>query len=248
MQSALTPDRRFGPICLGFLIVVLLAMGLFFRFANLDKKVYRHDETRTSLRISGSWAGEMKRQIFDGREISIQDVQKYQRVNPERGFFYTIFSLAADDPKHPPLYYALVRLWAQLLGDSVGTIRALSSLISLLVFPCFYWLCRELFRSDRTAWMVMVLMAVSPFHVLYAQEAREYSLWTVSILLASVALLRALRLRARFSWRVYAAAAAVGLYSHTLFGLVVVGHAMYVIGTCWQRSEWKELRFPKLVA
>ncbi len=43
----LTPNR------LRFLIVMLLMVGIFFRFFNLDRKVYWHDETFTSLRISG---------------------------------------------------------------------------------------------------------------------------------------------------------------------------------------------------
>lgn len=45
----------------------------------------------------------------------------------------------------------------------------------------------------------MALIAVSPFHVLYAQEAREYSLWTVTILLSSAALLRAMRVKTKLS-------------------------------------------------
>ena len=54
------------PSWLRFLIIVLLVMGILFRFFNLDGKVYSHDETYTSLRISGYTVDEAKQQIFNG--------------------------------------------------------------------------------------------------------------------------------------------------------------------------------------
>src|SRR5436190_1394843 len=128
----------------GILITVLLALGLFFRFANLDKKIYWLDEMITSFRVSGYSAKELKQGFFASREITVQDIQKYQRFHPERGLLDVIGSLAAEDPKHPPLYFVVVRLWADLFGDSTGAIRSLSAFISLLVIPSLYWLCREL--------------------------------------------------------------------------------------------------------
>jgi len=71
----------------------------------------------------------------------------------------------------------------QWFGSSVTVTRGLAALISLFVFPCIYWLCLKLFKSG---WMAMALVAVLPIHVVYAQEAREYSLWPAAILLSSV--------------------------------------------------------------
>jgi uncharacterized membrane protein len=71
-------------------------------------------------------------------------------------------------------------------------------------------------------------MAVSPTHVLYAQEARSYGLWILIILLSSASLLRALRLKTRASWCIYAATVPLGLYTHLFFGLVGIGHGIYV--------------------
>jgi uncharacterized membrane protein len=132
-------------------------------------------------------------------------LQKYQRINPEKDLTDTLKALVIDQPEHPPLYYVIVRFWVQWFGNSVAVTRSLSALISLLTFPCVYWLCLELFGSPMTGWMAIALMAVSPFHVVYAQEAREYSLWIVMILLSSAAFLRAIRLQTRLSWGIYAA-------------------------------------------
>ncbi|MBT3221791.1 MAG: hypothetical protein HN348_22155, partial [Proteobacteria bacterium] len=50
------------------------------------------------------------------------------------------------------------------------------------------------FDSKRIAWTAVALGAVSPFFVLYAQEAREYALWSALIVYSNAALLSALRL------------------------------------------------------
>ncbi len=216
---------------LRFLIIVILVMGIFFRFANLDQKLYWNDEVITSLRISGYTWTEMFQQDFDGRVISIEDLRKYQRINPEKGLIDTVKGLAEEEPQLPPLYFVMVRFWAQWFGNSVAVTRSLSAFISLLVFPCAYWLCLELFESSLVGWVMIALMAVSPFHVLYAQEARAYSLWTVAVLLSSASLLRAMRLKTKLSWGVYAVTLILGLYSHLCNVFVAIGHGIYVVAT-----------------
>lgn len=230
MKEKLTPNLVFNPTnWLQVLIVVLLVLGVFFRLANLDLKIYWEDEAFTSLRISGHTEAELIQQIFDGHEIGVADLQKYQRLNPEKGVVDTLKGLAVEEPQHTPLYFLMVRLWVQWFGNSVLITRSLSALMSLLVFPCLYWLCRELFESPLTAWIAMAMMAISPFHVVYAQEAREYSLWTLTILLSSAALLRAIRLNTKLSWGFYAVTVALSLYSYLFSIFVAIGHGIYVV-------------------
>lgn len=234
---------KLAPSWLRFLIVVLLVIGIFFRFVNLERKVYWHDETYTSLRISGYTAKEVRQQIFNNRVITGTYFDKYQRPNPEKNLGDTIKSLAVEDPQHPPLYYIIARFWVQIFGNSVTAIRSLSAFISLLVFPCVYWLCKELFRVPLSVpFIAIALMAISPIHLIYAQEAREYMLWTVTILLSSASLLRAIRLESKnkelakkqqasdstFAWGIYAATLALSLYTFLLSGFVAVAHAIYI--------------------
>ncbi|MBD2447264.1 glycosyltransferase family 39 protein [Nostoc sp. FACHB-152] len=208
---------------------VILLLGIFFRFFNLNEKVYWHDEAYTSLRISGYTKAEFVHQVFDGQVIGVNSIQKYQRPNSEKGVTDTINSLAVDDSQHPPLYYVMLRLWVQIFGNSIIAIRSLSAIISLLAFPCIYWLCLELFESPRIALTSLVILAVSPLHILYAQEARQFSLWTVTILLESAVMLRAIRLRHQLWWRVYAVTVALGLYTFLFSGLVAIAHGIYII-------------------
>ncbi len=228
MKSNLTQNERLHSTWFRFLIIVLLVLGIFFRFVNIDRKLYWYDETATSLRVSGYTWAELEHQLFE-HVASIEDVQHYQHINPDKGVINTIKSLAVEEPQHPPLYFVMTRFWVQWFGNSVAVRRSLSALVSLLVFPSLYWVCLELFEFSLVGWVAIALVAVSPFHVLYAQEARQYSLWTVTILLSSAALLRAMRIKTKLSWGIYAATVALGLYTFLFSALVAIGHGIYVV-------------------
>lgn len=229
MRSQLTQKWVLPPTWLRFLIIVLLVLGIFFRFVNLDRKIYWMDETYTSLRVSGYTEAEVAQQFLKGQVLGIQDLHKYQRTNPEKSVVDTIKGLATEEPQLAPLYFVMVRFWVQLFGNSVTVTRSLSAFLSLLAFPCIYWLCLELFESPLVGWLACAAIAVSPFQLVYAQEARQYSLWTVAILLSSASLLRAMRVNNWRSWAIYAATLTLGLYSHLLFILVAIAHAIYVL-------------------
>ncbi|MEG4322568.1 MULTISPECIES: glycosyltransferase family 39 protein [unclassified Microcoleus] len=201
---------------------------MFFRFANIDKKFYWYDEVFTSLRISGYTQTEVLHEISSVQLVAAKDLMKYQRSNPTKNLGDTVKSLAIEEPQLPPLYFLAVKYWAKLFGDSPFSTRSFSVWMSLLVFPCLYWLCRELFAAPEVAWIAVGLLAVSPLHVLYAQEARPYSLWQAMILLSCASLLRAMRVQTKLSWSIYAVANILGIYTHLFSLLVALGHGIYV--------------------
>ncbi|MEH2376055.1 glycosyltransferase family 39 protein [Nostoc sp.] len=238
---------KFAPSWLRFLMIFLLVMGILFRSFNLDGKIFWHDETYTSLRISGYTINQAKQQLFNNRVIGEESFAQFQGVNPEKSLNDTIMTLAKEDSQHPPLYYVIARFWMQIFGNSVTAIRSLSACISLLVFPCVYWLCRELFNVPLSVpGVAIALMAISPIHLVYAQEAQEYILWLVTILLSSASLLRAMRLESQDKdelvkkrqrpdlftiWSIYAVTLAISLYTFLWSAFVAVAHGIYVIIT-----------------
>lgn len=229
--------------------IVLLILGVFFRFYNLGDKVYWYDETQTSLRISGHTRTELVQQVFDGRVISVAELHRqYQYPNADRTLTDTLNALKGS-PEHAPGYFLLARFWLQTFGSSVTTIRLLSVLISLLAFPAIYWLSWELWGDRRVAWAAVALIALSPLHVLYAQEARQYSLWAVTILLSSGALLAALRRGTIVPWGIYALTVAASLYTHILSGLVLMSHGIYVLLTSLSSTQtFRKSFLPYLLA
>lgn len=135
---------------LRLLFVIILILGIFFRFVNLDRKIYWQDETATSLRIAGYSKSEFVRQVYKGQIISVEELQRrYQSLSSEKSWLDTVKALTGR-PEHSPLYYLMARLWAQWFGSSVAAMRSLPVLISLLAFPAIYWLCLELFDSSST--------------------------------------------------------------------------------------------------
>ncbi|MFN8486924.1 MAG: glycosyltransferase family 39 protein [Caldilineaceae bacterium] len=82
--------------------------------------------------------------------------------------------------QHPPLYYSLLHFWQGLFGDSQGVVRAFSALCSTLALPFFYAACRRWF-TERTALLATLILALSPFHIRYAQETRMYALLSLGV-------------------------------------------------------------------
>ncbi|GFE67732.1 glycosyltransferase family 39 protein [Chroococcus sp. FPU101] len=208
--------------------IILLVLGIIFRCANLGTKIYWVDEVLTSARISGYTKQDIIEDVSKKGLINIKDLQYYQKLNPDKNFNDT-FKALIKSPEHAPLYFIITRFWVQIFGGNPAEVRSLSLILSLLALPCFYWLCQELFNSNLVGWVTLSLVSVSPFYVSYAQEARPYSLWIVTLLVSSITLLRALRLNNYFNWLFYLISIILSLYTSLLSILVLLGHQIYVL-------------------
>jgi uncharacterized membrane protein len=100
------------PIWLKILVIFLIGVGIFFRFAHLDQKAIWYDEAFTSLAISGHTVAEVRQEVSNERVIPVAALDKYQHLNPDRSVNDTVRYLMTSDPQHPPLYYAAVRFSA----------------------------------------------------------------------------------------------------------------------------------------
>jgi uncharacterized membrane protein len=209
--------------------LAFLIIGILFRFAYLDQQVYWHDEVFTSMEATAHTGSELKAEMFTGQEIAPTALLSYQRIDPTRTLSQLIFGLGSEDPQHPPLFYLLMHGWMRTWGNSIIVTRGFAAVLSLLVFPGIYWLCWELFRSPLVGWVAIALLAVSPIHVVYAQEAREYSFLTALALFSSAALLRAIRLNHWQNWAWYGMTLILSFYTAVFSALVAIGQGIYVI-------------------
>lgn len=214
--------------------LVLIGLGIFFRFYHLEKKVFWHDEAYTAIAVAGYERGEARRDLLRSQGLSQAELQAYQTIDPESTWRDTLASVAAEEPQNSPLYFLLSRFWIQLTPMPVDLgMRSLAVAIGLCIFPAAFWLGWELFQSAQIAWFGTALIGISPVHLLYAQEARQYSLLTVVTLVASALLLRALRQKQKgflwLYWTLYAILCSVGLYTQPFFLFVMIGHGVYVL-------------------
>jgi uncharacterized membrane protein len=253
MKSLADQNRPLSPLWLRWLIIFLLIVGIVFRFVNLNHKVYWHDEVYTSLRSAGYTGQEIGQAIFQNQVFTAKELLRFQQIKPGSTPADTVRSLAVEDPQHPPLYFLLDRLWVQILGEPIAAVfgslltapRLLAVLISLLSLPFMYALALELFASQTVALLATAFLALSPFDILFAQTARQYSLLALTVIASHYLLLRAMRLssvqkvRSRDvfkrpppvwqHWGLYGLAVTIGLYTHPFFALTLVGHGVYVV-------------------
>jgi uncharacterized membrane protein len=213
-----------------WLAIALVALSIVFRFVNLDGKVYWHDEAYTSMVITARPVQYLVDDLFQNRLVSPADLLAYQEFVPGLSLGDMVLRKGLDDVQHPPVYYLLLRFWAQIWGTTPAVTRGFSALLTLLILPAVYWLCVELFESSLSGWVAIALFAVSPLHLVFGQEVREFGLWTVQIFVCSALLLRAIRRPGWRPWAWYGLSMAVAFYT-ALFTLgIAIGHGLYLLG------------------
>lgn len=88
----------------------------------------------------------------------------------------SIRRLVAEEP-HPPVYFLLLRATVAFVGGADWALRLPSLLAAVSAVPALWWAARRLLPGDRIAPAFAAgLLAISPMHFWYAQEARAYAL------------------------------------------------------------------------
>ncbi len=85
------------------------------------------------------------------------------------------WAILLADGVHPPLYYGLLKATMALWGDTEFALRISSAMLGALAVPLIYQAGRR-WIGARAGIFAALLIAVSPFHVWYSQEARMYAL------------------------------------------------------------------------
>jgi len=159
----------------------------------------------------------------------------------------------ADDIQ-PPLYYYIVAGWTRLAGRGEWALRFPSAFFGTLTAALLWSAARRLFPGQRAAARAgLLLFALSPLHVYFAQEARMYTLLTFLGLLAGYALLAATRpgRAAGFGWSsaarwwgVFVAAAVATLYTH-YFGVTLLAAYALCWALAWVRRASRRASWPQ---
>ena len=125
----------------------------------------------------------------------------------------------------PPLFYLLLEAAVSRLGIEPWALRATSAAAGVVAVAAAVGWCAEL-AGRRCGLWAGLLLALSPIHVYYSQEARTYALLVACLLLALAALTRALapsaHRRGRRRWLGFACLAALAFYCHLLAGLALL--------------------------
>jgi uncharacterized membrane protein len=134
------------------------------------------------------------------------------------------------------LYTLLAQASFSLINESGWSLRLPAVLFGIGSLWALYLLGRQV-GTTREALLSVALLAVSYHHIWFSQNARGYTgllFWTI---LASWLLLRGLYDQRRRFWLFYAAAVALGVYTHMTMLFVIVGHFVIYLITILGRNR-----------
>ncbi|MCL4870634.1 MAG: hypothetical protein KJ063_16860 [Anaerolineae bacterium] len=165
---------------------------------------------------------------------------------------------------NPQLYFLLLHSWRNLVGESVYALRYLGVLLGVLNVALMVPTTRLLFRVSREQSAVSsqqsavpnllipltaaALLTLSPFHIWYSQELRNYTLLLLCNLLATYALGQLIKQitphAARFTFHIslwiMASLAGVATHYFSFFVLVVQGGVLgaWLLGHIRKLPRW----------
>jgi len=123
-----------------------------------------------------------------------------------------IWESTAGGEFNPPLFYWLEH-GMLVFGESEFVLRLLPALFGVLTIPVVYSIGKE-FRDRNVGLIAAALLAFSPFHIFYSQEARAYTPMLFFFSLALLFYVRASRSNETRSWVLFGAFSAVAFWMH----------------------------------
>ena len=194
------------------------------------------------------------------RAIAVDVLLQPLVPNPQAGVADVVRHLL-EESNHPPLYFVLAHWWMQLFPPdgglaSVWAARALSVLFGALSIPAIYGLSFFAFRSQLVSQLTAAMMAVSPYGIYIAQEARQYTLailWVIaSLSCLAIATRHTQHQKPLPIWLVvsWIIINFLGVSTHYFFVLTLITEALWLLILIWhqirQRKQEKILQKDRL--
>ena len=129
---------------------------------------------------------------------------------------------------HPPLYHILMRGWILLFGTSEVAVRLPSVILGLFTVYITYLIGKKLFEK-KTALIAATLIATSPLHIYYSQEARMYMLAAFFTSLSVYFFVSIAKRETLIYWIGFVVSTALMLYSDYLPYLILPLYVSYLL-------------------
>lgn len=135
-------------------------------------------------------------------------------------------------------YYLVLHAWVSVFGDSPAMLR-MPSALAMAGAAAFVVLTGRTLFDRRTALFAGVLFAAIPAISKFGQEARAYAFVTLAVAAATWLLIRALSRPTALRWLPYGAAVTCAGFFHIVSLLVLLPHALIVLGRWWGARTWR---------
>jgi len=126
---------------------------------------------------------------------------------------------AASNDHHAPLHF--VTIWVvKFVGSSEFLLRLPSAIAGTLTIIAIFFIAKELY-DGRAGLIAVALLAVSPIHLHYSQEARMYGMAVLFVALAVWMFLRASRTGELSDWLFFGGACTLAFYTHFYTAFII---------------------------
>ena len=146
-----------------------------------------------------------------------------------------IVKIASGDI-HPPLFYITLKAWTNLVSDSVVAMRMLSTLLIMGGMFFLYKICRLIKITDKRIIAILILYAVSPVIIYYAQEVRMQGLNLFLTMGSAYFFLKFLYGKKNIYGAFWALCAMLSIYTH-YFALLVLFSQLIIIAVKYYEKE-----------
>ena len=228
------------------LLLLWTAIAFILRFANLNSKPLWTDEFSTLVfSLGNSFRG-----VPIDRAIELSTLLEPLQLSSGAGIADVLNHLLLES-NHPPVYFMLAHWWMRLLGPTEDSLvwigRALPALLGVISVPAIYFLGKFAFSSRLVGQCAAAMMAVSPYAIYLAQEARHYTLGILLVIASLFCLaLAAKKLQQPAPLPIWAVLLWVvvnclGIAVHYFFALTLCAEAIALIAVIWQQFKGKLL-------
>lgn len=190
--------------------------------------------------------------------LALGSVLRFHHLDRESLWLDEIFSVeiarqpwpallaATGQDGHPPLYDGALRIWIGAFGESATSVRSLSAVTGVLTLAAFFALAARLLPM-RGALLATLLLACSPYHVYYSQEARNYALLLLLTILSYLGLVVCdERPERRGRALAYVAATVLLLYTHVYGFFVWAAQIPWIAARARKRDDWRARLWPTI--
>jgi len=130
--------------------------------------------------------------------------------------------------EHPPLYYIILHLWIQAVGDTEWLSRFFAVLWGTLSLAAAFSIFTEL-ASSSLSLIALLCLALNPFHLAYSQENRMYAWIAFLGTFGALTLLKFLRTSSKKWLILFSFIAILGMFSHYVFLLFPISLLVYTL-------------------
>ncbi|CAN5621895.1 hypothetical protein BH23CHL2_BH23CHL2_06040 [soil metagenome] len=148
-----------------------------------------------------------------------------------------ILSTFTVQGENGPLYNVMLAVWIRVAGISETAVRFPSAVAGVLALPAIYLLGRRL-AGPQAGLISAGLLAFSPYHIWYSQEAKMYSIIALLAILSTLLLVEAISSGNRRLWIAYVAVTTIMFYTHVASVLMFGAQAVFVLAI-YRRWKWQ---------